>query len=155
MCGVLFHILGLFVGPFFSTEVSVTANIYMDMLQIYRYPKCSIYNPLFQQAGALPYQGPDVPVFLHTTFPKQQIGRGGHTTWPPISSDVTLLDFFFLWGLRRSLLQGRSGVLKTFVPQTTTIAIVTTEMLQQTSLEVDYRLDILVGYSVGYLREPT
>ncbi|GBL89018.1 hypothetical protein AVEN_147190-1 [Araneus ventricosus] len=42
-CALLYDTV---IGPFFFAETSITANIYPNMLQIYAYPKCSIYNPL-------------------------------------------------------------------------------------------------------------
>ena len=35
---------------------------------------------------------------LNERFPDAWIGRGGQIPWPPRSPDLSLLDFFFLWG---------------------------------------------------------
>ncbi|GBN81856.1 hypothetical protein AVEN_32180-1 [Araneus ventricosus] len=45
------------IGPFFFAETSVTASIYMDMLQIYAIPQMQHLKPtvIFQQDGAPPH----------------------------------------------------------------------------------------------------
>jgi hypothetical protein len=40
---------------------------------------------------------------LGTTFPGRWIGRGGSVLWPPKSTDLTPLDFFF-WGYVKNFL---------------------------------------------------
>ncbi|GBO37895.1 hypothetical protein AVEN_81984-1 [Araneus ventricosus] len=40
--------------------------------------------------------------FLNATYPARWIGRGGPVAWPPRSSDLNPLDFFF-WEHMKSL----------------------------------------------------
>jgi len=56
---------------------------------------------IFQLDGAPPHWGLNVRAALDAEFPGRWIGRGGPTTWPPRSPDVTPLDFFF-WGYIKS-----------------------------------------------------
>lgn len=85
-------------GPFFFTEKTINANIYLDVLQQFIAPQLEEYQPwiIFQQDGAhpLPYWGLLVRDFLDETFPDRWIGRDGPTPWPPRSPDITPLDFF-------------------------------------------------------------
>jgi len=46
---------------------------------------------------APPHWGSYVSWFLDAAFPNRWTGRDGPTPWPPLSPDITLLDFF-LWG---------------------------------------------------------
>ncbi|GBN37985.1 hypothetical protein AVEN_157942-1 [Araneus ventricosus] len=50
-----------------------------------------------QQHGAPPHYGNIVREFLDTTFSQRWIDRGAIMAWPPLSTDITPLDFY-LWG---------------------------------------------------------
>jgi len=81
---------------------------------------------------------------LDATFPIRWIGKDGPTPWPPRSPDITPFDFF-LWGYVKD------KVFLTPVPNITnlkaritdTSATITEDMLENTSRETDYRLDVL------------
>jgi len=81
---------------------------------------------------------------LDATFPKRWFGRDGPTPWPPLSPDITPLDFF-LWGYVKD------KVFSTPVPDITNLkariidalATITEHMLENTWIEIDYRLDVL------------
>ncbi|GBO37822.1 hypothetical protein AVEN_70952-1 [Araneus ventricosus] len=81
--------------------------------------------------------------FLDTTFPNLWIRRGGPIAWPPRSPDDTPLDFFF-WGYVRNKVYSREIRVVEDLRASITAAVstVTTEILQRTWLELDYRLDI-------------
>jgi len=49
----------------------------------------------FQQDGASARFHHDVRIFLDKQYPNHWIGRGGPIPWPPRSSDLNSLDFFF------------------------------------------------------------
>lgn len=142
-CGLLHNTV---IGPFFFSENSVTADIYLDMLQLFVIPQLSDLQPnvIFQQDGAPPHWGLCVRDFLNETFPDRWIGRDGPTPWPPRTPDITPLDFF-LWGYVKD------KVYATPVPDletlrrriTNAIGDVTQEMLSNVWCEIDYRLDIL------------
>ena len=51
----------------------------------------------FQHDGAPPHFDSRVRNNLHATFPNRWIDRSGAVPWPPRSSNLTSLDFFF-WG---------------------------------------------------------
>ena len=137
---------GSLVPSFFFNEKSVTANIYMDMLELYVVPQLSDLQPtvIFQQDGAPPHWGLIVRELLDNTFPNRWIGRDGPTPWPPRSPDITPLDFF-LWGYVKD------RVYATHVPDLNTlrrritdaVASITQEMLHNVWREVEYRLDVL------------
>ncbi|GBN11108.1 hypothetical protein AVEN_246312-1 [Araneus ventricosus] len=71
-------------------------------------------------------------------------GLSGPIARPPRSPDVTPLDFLF-WGYIKDKVYSREirDVEDIHASITAAIANVTTEMLQRTWLELDYRLDIL------------
>jgi hypothetical protein len=54
-------------------------------------------NVVFQHDGAPPYIHNEVTTFLNMQLSEGWIGRGGSTSRPPQSPDLTPLDFF-LWG---------------------------------------------------------
>jgi hypothetical protein len=43
-----------------------------------------------------PHSQKEVTDFLNLKFPEKWIGRGGPFTWPPLSPDLTPIDFFLL-----------------------------------------------------------
>ncbi|XP_071056600.1 uncharacterized protein [Onthophagus taurus] len=61
---------------------------------------------IFQHDGAPPHYSNNVRNFLNTHFGDRWIGRGGPHPWPPISPDLTPLDFC-LWGWMKSLVYAR------------------------------------------------
>ncbi|GBM20964.1 hypothetical protein AVEN_253749-1 [Araneus ventricosus] len=99
---------------------------------------------MFQQDGAPPYWGSLVCDFLNETFPERWIGRGGPTTWPPCSPDITPLDFFF-WGYikDRVFATPTADVEELKARIQAAVCTVTEDMLKNTWRELEYRLDIL------------
>ena len=95
-CGIMHDKI---ISPFFFTEKSITAQIYLDILTEYLSPQFERYQPqvIFQQDGAPTYWGLEVHEFLNESFPDRWIECGGPIPWPPCSFSITLLDFF-LWG---------------------------------------------------------
>lgn len=134
------------IGPFFFAESTVTANVYLDMLEQFATPQLQDLQPdvIFQQDGAPPHWGINVRNFLDTTFPGRWIGRDGPTCWLPRSLDITSLDFF-LWGYVKDKVYATSiedlDTLKQRISEV--IASVTPDMLANTWREIEYRLDVL------------
>ena len=95
-CGIMHDKI---ISPFFFTERSIIAQIYLDVLTEYVSPQLEQYQPqvIFQQDGAPPHWGLKVCQFLNETFPDRWTGCDGPIPWPPCSPDITPLDFF-LWG---------------------------------------------------------
>ena len=89
------------IGPFFF-EGSVTAEIYLDMLQTFFWPRVQDQDCYFQHDGAPPHYGRYVRQWLDENFPRKWIGRRGPIEWPARSPDLTPPDFF-LWGLMKDL----------------------------------------------------
>jgi hypothetical protein len=89
------------ISPFFFMESTVTGHSYLDMLENFAVPHIPP-GFIFQQDGALPHFHRDVTTFLDETFPGRWVGRGGPTTWPPRSPDLTPLAFLH-GGLLRTL----------------------------------------------------
>ena len=81
---------------------------------------------------------------MDATFPNRWIGRDGTTPWPPLSPDITPLNFL-LWGYVKD------KVFSTPVPDITNLkaritdafAKITEDMLKNMWREIDYRLDVL------------
>lgn len=134
------------VGPFFFTERTVTGPIYLDMLQLFVFPQLLPLQPnvIFQQDGAPPHWSLDVRRSLDKTFPQRWIGRDGPTAWPPRSPDITPLDFF-LWGYVKDMVYATpvQDVCDLRHRITEAINSVTPDMLHNTWIEIEYRLDIL------------
>ncbi|GBN33318.1 hypothetical protein AVEN_1097-1 [Araneus ventricosus] len=84
---------------------------------------------IFQQDGALFHWSMDVRAFLDATFPYRWIGHGSPIAWPPISPDISPLDFFF-WGYIKDKVYSREihDVEDLRASITAAIATVTTEM---------------------------
>lgn len=130
------------IGPFFFGEPTITATTYLDMLEQYAFPLLPP-GTIFQQDGAPPHYSNIVRTSLNERFPDSWIGRGGPTSWPPRSPDLTPLDFF-LWGFVKDrvyqtpvadLADLRRRIVEV-------IALVTPEMLSRVWQEIEYRLDI-------------
>ena len=92
-CGIIHDKI---IGPFFFSEKSITAQIYLDVLTKYLSPQLEQYQSqvIFQQAVHPLIGAPDVCHFLNEAFPDRWIGRDGPIPWPPRSPDITALDFF-------------------------------------------------------------
>ena len=75
-CGIIGNRI---IGPFFFHEVSITADVYLDLLTEYVAPQLIAFQPtiIFQQDGAPPHWGLHVREFFNETFPNQWIGRDG------------------------------------------------------------------------------
>ena len=52
----------------------------------------------FQQDGTSPHYALRVRDYLNKVFTQRWFGRTGSIEWPPCSSDLTPMDFFF-WGV--------------------------------------------------------
>ncbi|KAJ4435559.1 hypothetical protein ANN_18175 [Periplaneta americana] len=126
-----------------ATFHTVTANTYLDMLQLYAVPQLPD-GAIFQQDGAPPHFANMVRTFLDEQFPARWIGRGSpYITWPARSPDLTPPDFF-LWGFVKDQVY-RTPVLDLADLQERIYAAVnnvTPQMLHNTWVEVEYRLDI-------------
>jgi hypothetical protein len=87
------------LGPFFFAEQTVTAMTYLDMLQLYLLPQLEDHQPdvVFQQDGAPPHLDRIFRELLDMHFPGRWVGLDGPIQWPPLSPNITPLDFF-LWG---------------------------------------------------------
>ncbi|KAJ4442309.1 hypothetical protein ANN_12177 [Periplaneta americana] len=131
------------IGPYFFAEKTVTANTYLDMLQLYAVPQLPD-GAIFQQDGAPPHFANMVRTFLDEQFPARWIGRGSpYITWPARSPDLTPPDFF-LWGFVKDQVY-RTPVRDLADLQERIYAAVnnvTPQMLHNTWVEVEYRLDI-------------
>jgi hypothetical protein len=82
--------------------------------------------------------------FLNEQFPDRWIGRDGPIPWPPLSPDITPLDFF-LWCYVKDI------VYRTKVRNiddlrhriTEAIATVYAQILEKTWADIEYRLNVL------------
>lgn len=135
-------------GPFFFQEKTVNGIVYLDMLEQFLIPQIDADDQeghiQFQQDGAPPHYLTDVRDCLNMRFPGRWIGRGGPTTWPPRSPDLTPLDFF-LWGFLKDKvyvtpLPANLAELRNRI--TATVALVTPDMLQRVWEEIDFRWDV-------------
>ncbi|KAJ4427656.1 hypothetical protein ANN_25304 [Periplaneta americana] len=128
------------IGPYFFAEKTVTANTYLDMLQLYAVPQLPD-GAIFQQDGAPPHFANMVRTFLDEQFPARWIGRGSpYITWPARSPDLTPPDFF-LWGFVKDQVY-RTPVRDLADLQERIYAAVnnvTPQMLHNTWVEVEYR----------------
>lgn len=73
------------IGLFFFADQTVTANNYLDMLELYAVPQFP-EGVIFQHDSTPPHYTAIVHEFLDTTFPQQWIGRvlsshGHHDPW--------------------------------------------------------------------------
>ncbi|XP_042225978.1 uncharacterized protein LOC121868990 [Homarus americanus] len=88
------------VGPFFFEGTATDAG-YFNMLQSSIVPTIhQLYGDkkvYYQQDGAPPHFHSDIRDCLDTNFPGRWIGRTGNVDYPPLSPDLTPLDFY-LWG---------------------------------------------------------
>jgi len=87
--------------------------------------------------------GRDVTTFLDEIFPGLWEERGGPTTWPPRSPDLTALDFF-AWGFIKDVVYRRKvrdlADLRQRIIET--VELITPHMLINTWQELEYRLYI-------------
>ena len=89
--------------------------------------------------------------FLNETFPSRWIGRSGPTPWPSRPPDITLLSFFVGYVKDRVY---RTPVRDIETLQSRIInvfAIVNKEILENTWLKIEYRLDILRATNGAYV----
>jgi len=88
------------IGPFFF-EGTVTGEAYLEILRSSILPAIrAIYENsevFYQQGGAPPHYHRDVRAFLDENLEGHWIGRRGTFEYPPLSPDLTALDFY-LWG---------------------------------------------------------
>ncbi|GBO08300.1 hypothetical protein AVEN_171614-1 [Araneus ventricosus] len=123
-------------------EATVTSNICLDMLQLYAVPQFP-EGAIFQQDGAPPHYGNIVREFLDKTFPQRWIGSGAVMALPPLSPDITPLDFY-VWGyVKQHVYSERINDINHFKQRITdVIHTVTPDVLTRVWEELDYRLDV-------------
>ena len=83
------------MGPcfFFFFEKTVTANTYLDILQLYAVPQLP-EGTIYQQDEAPPHFANIVHTFLDEQLPARWIGRGlPNITWTARSPDLTQINF--------------------------------------------------------------
>jgi hypothetical protein len=131
-------------GPLFFVEKTVTDNVYMNMLEQFVLPQLQELKPniVFQQDEAPPHLSLLVRHFLNRCLPGCWIGRDGPTAWPPRSPDLTHLDF--LWGYAKDVahINPVTDLQDLHNRITNAIWTITPDMLKNTWIEFDYRLDI-------------
>ena len=113
------------------------------MLQNFVFDQLPPPGSVFQQDGALPHYHKEVSDFLDANFPNRWIGRGGPLAWSARSPDLTTLDFF--WGFAKVAVyqRDRANTLEELSQRiTNTAALVSPQMLRNTSWEVEYRSDV-------------
>ena len=139
-CGVFIDAI---IGPFFFEDQTVNQKNFLEMLEGQIIPEVlrKREDAIFQLDGAPPHWGLQVRGMLNDVFPDGWIGRGGPTSWPPRSPDVTPLDFF-LWGYVKTKVFTKEIAdieeLKTRI--THAVASVTPQMLLNTWKEFEKRL---------------
>jgi hypothetical protein len=75
------------------------ARVFVDVLQnelqllLKEVPLAKWMLMVFQHDGAPAFYSCLVTHHLNLTLSEQWIGRGGHIQWPPMSPDITPLDF--------------------------------------------------------------
>ncbi|GFV69906.1 transposable element Tc3 transposase [Trichonephila clavipes] len=98
------------IGPYFfkndeSHNVTVNGDRYGAMITNFFIPDLNNHDVLelwFQQDGATCHTARATDDLLKDTFGDRLISRFGPVNWPPISCDLTPLDYF-LWGYVKSL----------------------------------------------------
>jgi len=73
-------------------------NMVRDMVVPQLRTRANFAELYFQQDGGTPHYALLVRNYLDNIFPLHWIGRRGSIDWPPCSSDLTPMDFFF-WGI--------------------------------------------------------
>lgn len=79
-----------------DTQNASQGMLYLNIPPVKRFHKWS-----HQQASILLHLSRHVMEVLSAIFPGTWIGMGDSVPWPPRSTDLTLLDFFF-WGYIRN-----------------------------------------------------
>ena len=59
-------------------------------------------NVWFQQDGAAAHTGRAAMALVRAVFPDRLISRFGDVSWPSRSPDLSMCDYFFLWGCFKS-----------------------------------------------------
>ncbi|GFV27311.1 uncharacterized protein TNCV_3795061 [Trichonephila clavipes] len=101
---------GGITGPYFfkndeGHNVTVNGGRYRAMITIFFIPELNnhdVQELWFQQDGATCHTARATIDLLKDTFGDRLISRFGPVNWPPISCDLTPLDYF-LWGYVKSL----------------------------------------------------
>ena len=120
----------------------VTANTYLEMLQLYAVPQLPD-GTIYQQVGPPPHLANIVRTFLHKQFPARWIRRvSPYITWPARSPDLTPPDFILGCLLRTVYMTSVYDLADLQERIYATINNVTPEMLHNTWVKVEYRLDI-------------
>ena len=90
------------IGPYII-EGNQNVDLYLDFLTntlpglLESVPLNLRSRLVFQQDGAPPHFRITVRAYLEENFGERWIGRGGPTSWPPRSPDLTPLNFY-AWG---------------------------------------------------------
>lgn len=149
-CGIMRNKV---VGPFFFIENNINGVIYQDMLELFAIPQIQgIPGIIFQQDGAPPHWRLDVRQCLDRHFPQRWIGRGGPIQWPPRSPDITPCDFF-LWGYIKDIVYRTRVYTVIELRERITAAFlqVSNEMLENTWMELEHRLDVVRANNGGHV----
>jgi hypothetical protein len=129
------------ISPFFFAEKTVTANVYLDMLEQFVISQLreQLPNIMLQQDGAPPHWSLLVRKCLDRHFPGRWIGRDEPIAWPLWSPDITPLDFF-MWGYVKDIIYANPVLdLQDLCDRiTNAISTVTSDMLKRIWIEIDY-----------------
>jgi hypothetical protein len=126
------------IFPF--SEISIAANIYLNMLQLFVFPQIGGIEQakgeiLFQLDGAPRHFSHGVRNALNPSFPNRWIGRAGPTPSPQRSPDPSRLLFSSAGIWKISFTQRKSEIC---VICRTELTQVTLKMLQETWQENEY-----------------
>ncbi|KAK9875514.1 hypothetical protein WA026_007905 [Henosepilachna vigintioctopunctata] len=102
---------GGIIGPFFFKDdrgrnVTVYGERYQAMIHNFflsQWAELNLVDIRFHQGGATCHTARETIDMLKDKFDEQFVSRNGPVNWPPISCDLTPLDYF-LWGYVKSLL---------------------------------------------------
>jgi hypothetical protein len=121
------------------------SNSYLDMLQLYAVSQREQEGTeaIFQHDGAPPHYSAIVHEFLDATFPQRWIGRGGWLPWPPRSTDLTPLDYYFCGYVMQCAYSVRINDTEHLkVRITEAVHSVTPDVLRRVWQELEYRLNV-------------
>jgi hypothetical protein len=95
-----------------------------------------------QQDGAPVHVGAIVRTALDEQFSCRWIGRGGRINWPPLTPDLTPMDFF--WGYIKDIVHSEriDYLLDLSRRITATIAALPVDVLSRVCGEMEFRVDV-------------
>jgi hypothetical protein len=83
-------------GPFIFLELTITSNVFLDMLENYVLPQNDDDPDFILQLDGVP---PNFGYIVHESLDRHFLGRWtgrlGPVSWPLRSPDLTLMDFYF------------------------------------------------------------